>query len=274
MILLSISSTTPFSPTTNRGGSLPDFAVFDPRSESRQKAAAAAAAAASAGGEGGVGGEAEGAGRARSTASMSAAHRGRVSRADRERSLTFVCDDAVFSVQGRAVEKKGLSAAEKVVSFSDPFPRVLTACCWCSALLVSPLQSTVSEGATASRRRATATAAGAGAGAGATPRHAGGGGDDRRLRQQHASAEEAMAMVAAWTPSLLHPGGGGRGRGGQGGRRQGEREGSAGGSGRGSGRGGGGRVPRTDSQYFFSSHGSSARGMSPAGMDGAVGDTR
>lgn len=128
------------------------------------------------------------------------------------------------------------------------------ACC-IPPFLIPPRQSTVSDGATASRRRRPdPAAAGGGTGAGD---HAGARKD--RLYQQHASAEEAMAMVVAWTPSVLLP----RGGAGQG---QEQKEQSVGGGGSNSGGEVRHRVPRTDSQYFFSSRGSSARGMSPAGM--------
>eukprot|EP00903_Cladosiphon_okamuranus_P020180 g18523.t1 len=145
----------------SRGGSLPDFAVFNPRSESRGNTAATGAAAAAGAGD---------ATRGRSSAAM-----------DRKK-------------------------------------------------------STVSEGATASRRRG--------------PDPAGAGND--RVRQQHASAEEAMARAAAWTPSILLS---------RRGQEDNKRSAVSGGR-----RERGARVPRTDSQYFFSSCGSSVRGMSPAGI--------
>ncbi|CAM9111149.1 unnamed protein product [Ectocarpus fasciculatus] len=94
-------------------------------------------------------------------------------------------------------------------------------------------------------------------------------------RPQHASAAEAVAMVFAWTPSLLPRDGGGTTGQGQQGRPAGAtpdtKDGSrsrgggvdtSGGGAEGQGRG----WRRADSQYFFSSRGSSALGMSPAGM--------
>lgn len=120
------------------------------------------------------------------------------------------------------------------------------------------LQSTVSEGATPHARRSALSVydyLNEEKNGGADDDDDDGDDGDHVVTRQHASAAEARVMAIAWTPSIFFntKSSSNLSRG----RR------APSGSGRGSGPGGKGA--KTDSQYFFSSHGSSVKGMSPAG---------